>query len=179
MATATATMTTNKYTFEETAPTYEFKTSNPYSRGGRARKNSYGDSDDNGSLTYSAASSTNSNMGESSDSSFAEIRKALEEQGDSKELAAFLKRRGVRDERSVAADSLAYSTDAESHLRFGGEHSLAYSADSYARSLATDLQSHLQGSDLVSGSGYVSLVLAWGCRLSLFPAKSQVGCPPI
>ena len=159
-------MATSKYVFEETAPTYEFKASgNPYSHRGRSRKNSYGDASDdgNGSLTYSASSSIRSSGGESTDSSFAEIRRALEAQGgaDSKELAAYLKRLhhnhgGRGDEKSLAADSLAYSTDADSHLRFaGGGDSLAYSADSYARSLATDLESHLHGSDFASGSGYV------------------------
>lgn len=146
-------MATNKYTFEDsTAPTYEFKSS--YHRGGRGRKNSY--DDENGSLTYSAASSINSK--ESTDSSFAEIRRAFEAGGDSKEMAAFLKRHNMRADGSIAGESLAYSTDAESHLRYGGADSLAYSADTasyFNRSMATDLGSHLQGSDIVSG--YVHL----------------------
>ena len=148
-----ATMTTNKYTFEDaTAPTqYEFRSN--YTRGGRARRNSY--DDENGSLTYSATSSINS--GVSNDSSFAEIRRALEAGGDSKELAAFLKRHNMRADGSIAGESLAYSTDAESHLRsYGhGGDSLAYSMDneSYQNvgSMATSVASHLQGSDLVSG----------------------------
>ena len=149
---ASATMA-NKYTFEDTtAPTqYEFRSS--YGRGGRARRNSY--DEENGSLTYSAASSINS--GVSTDSSFADIRRALEASGDTKELAAFLKRHNKRADGSIAGESLAYSTDAESHLRsYGhGGDSLAYSMDneSYHNvgSMATSIASHLQGSDLVSG----------------------------
>lgn len=146
---ASATMAANKYTFEDSSPSYEFKLgSNSHRRG---RKNSY--DDENGSLTYSATSSINSK--ESTDSSFAEIRRILDAGGgdNSKELAAYLKQRQQHQRDSgvsVAGESLAYSTDAESHLRFGGD-SLAYSTDSYTRSMATGADSHLQGSDFVSG----------------------------
>ena len=92
--------------------------------------------DCSGSLTYSAASSINSGCGESTDSSFADIMKVLEIQ-DGTNLASFLRGGGGsssrRDEKSVAAESLAYSTD----------------ADTYLRSLATDADSHLHGTDLL------------------------------
>ena len=144
----------NTYTFEDTAPTYEFRDSTaPLSdrRKSRSRGNSYGDDDGTGSLTYSATSSV---TGESTDSSFAGIMKVLETQGDSKELASYLKKHVHRgDEKSIANDSLAYSTKSAT------SDSLAYSldADSYMRSLATDggsLVSHLQGTALLS-AGYV------------------------
>jgi hypothetical protein len=143
----------NKYTFEETAPTFRLNDR----RKSRSRNSSSGDEDGTGSLTYSATSSVTA---ESTDSSFGDIMKVLETQGDSKELASFLKKhvqhhRG--DEKSVAADSLAYSAKSAT------SDSLAYSADgeSQLRSLATDggsLVSHLQGTALLS-SGYVQLVL--------------------
>jgi len=100
--------------------------------------------DGTGSLTYSAASSINSATGESTDSSFGDIMRVLDVQ-DSKELASYLKtqkagmmrsggdnRSTTKDERSITADSLAYS-DAESYLRSlaatdGGE-SLLHGAD--------------------------------------------------
>jgi len=96
--------------------------------------------DGNGSLTYSAASSINSAAGESTDSSLAGIMRVLDVQ-DSKELAAVLEKERARKshhhhgDRSVTAESqhsLAYSTDAESHMR----------------SLATE-QSGLQGTGLL------------------------------
>jgi len=154
-------MATNKYTFDDsTSPTYQFKL--PSSSHSRRRKNSY--DEENGSLTYSAASSINSKGSkESTDSSFAEIRRALEAGGDSKDLAAFLKHYNLqRDEKSVGVESLAYSTDAESHLRSyygGGADSLAYSADNESftmRSMATGADSHLQGSAFVSAGCVVS-----------------------
>jgi hypothetical protein len=106
--------------------------------------------DGNGSLTYSAASSINS-AGESTDSSFADIMKVLDGQ-DTHELAAYLKHQAAkqhhnnninnhtsRDERSVG-ESLAYSTDAESHMQ---------------RSMGTDATG-LHGTDLLSTiTGYV------------------------
>ena len=62
--------------------------------------------------------------------------KVLEIQ-DGTNLASFLRGGGGsssrRDEKSVAAESLAYSTD----------------ADTYLRSLATDADSHLHGTDLL------------------------------
>ena len=94
-------------------------------------------SNGNGSLTYSAASSINS-AGESTDSSFADIMRVLDgHEGGSKELAAYLKREAARttDEKSIAGESLAYSTDAESQMM---------------KSLATDAESALQGADLLS-----------------------------
>ena len=75
-------------------------------------------SDGNGSLTYSAASSINS-AGESTDSSFANIMRVLDgHEGGFKELAAYLKREAARttDKKSIAGESLAYSTDAESQM---------------------------------------------------------------
>lgn len=124
--------------------------------------------DGSGSLTYSAASSINSQAGESTDSSFADIMRVLDVQ-DSKELVAVLQKerarhsnshygtnkhnnryRGGGDERSIAAhsiaaESLTYSTDAESHMR----------------SLATDAEfSGLHGTGLLSTiAGYVSFRL--------------------
>lgn len=96
--------------------------------------------DGSGSLTYSAASSINSATGESTDSSFADIMKVLDVQ-DSKEVSALIQKelaRQAKDERSIAAESqnsLAYSTDAESHLR----------------SLATDAESALNGTRYLPG----------------------------
>ena len=94
--------------------------------------------DGNGSLSYSAASSVNSGA-DSADSSF--MLRGLDVH-DSKELANYLEQRARRDEKSVAADSLAYSTNAES---------LAYSTDaeSHFRSLATSDTSKLHGTDLL------------------------------
>jgi hypothetical protein len=121
--------------------------------------------DGNGSLTYSAASSINS-AGESTDSSFADIMKVLDGQ-DTHELAAYLKHQAAKqhhnnnmnshsghggggtsnrggDERSVA-ESLAYSTDAESHMQ-------------RSMGTATDA-SGLHGTDLLSTiTGYVNIV---------------------
>jgi len=147
---------TTKYSFETTAK-YDYR-GDKHSRRGRRGNNSLGNnsssslytdhhdadgdpSDGNASLTYSAASSVNSATNESTDSSFADIMRVLDGQ-DSKEVAAYLKKeahRTGRDEKSVA-ESLAYSTDAESHLR----------------SLATDGESALHGTDLLSTiTGYV------------------------
>ena len=161
---ATATMA-NIYTFEDTTAPTHYEARPSYGRGGRARRNSY--DDENGSLTYSAASSINS--GVSTDSSFADIRRALEASGDTKELTAFLKRHNMRADGSIAGESLAYSTDAESQLRshggYGGD-SLAYSMDnsSYHNvgSIAASMASHLQGSDLVSGYVFLKL-FRWRC----------------
>lgn len=160
----------NQYTFEETAPTYEFKDATaPLTDHHRRNKprshsrgNSYGgggDDDGTGSLTYSAASSI---TGESTDSSFAGIMKVLDLQGDSKELASYLKKHVQRgDEKSCAADSLAYSTKSAT------SDSLAYSVDaeSYMRSLAADGESHmsrLQGTSLLSAGYAASLPLFVG-----------------
>lgn len=110
--------------------TYEFKdTTAPLeSRKGRGRSSE--DDGTAGSLSYSAASSMGSN-----DSSFAEFRRVLE--GDSKELASYLREYNTKkDEKSVTADSLAYSTDAETL---------------HGRSYGTDAESRLQGASLVSG----------------------------
>lgn len=131
-----------------------------------------------GSLSYSVASSV---TGESTDSSFAEIMRVLESSDNdnnasSKELSHHLKKQQLQqaqhqnitteqslsqhrfafggDEKSVAADSLAYSAKSSS---VASENSLAYSidaAETYMRSLAADGEashlSHLQGSALVS-----------------------------
>lgn len=135
-------MTTQKYTFEST-PTYGFKDTDRRKHHRRATSHtSEGENDPtdgSGSLTYSAASSINS-AGESTDSSFGEIMRVLDGQEDTKEIAAYLKKeaaRQVRDEKSVA-DSLAYSTDAESHMR----------------SLATEAGSHLHGDLISTITGY-------------------------
>jgi hypothetical protein len=63
---------------------------------------------------------------------------------DGKDLASYLRGSSSsrRDEKSVA-ESLAYSTDADTHLR----------------SLATDGESHLRGTDLLR------CVLVWGWTL--------------
>jgi hypothetical protein len=131
-----------KYTFE---PSYGFKDDPVVPKHRRHHRRSSrgsegGDdadpTDGSGSLTYSAASSINSAAGESTDSSFADIMKVLDVQ-DSKELASYLhKEKHIhhrRDERSVA-ESLAYSTDAESMMR----------------SMATDGESLLHGADFAS-----------------------------
>lgn len=109
--------------------------------------------DGSGSLTYSAASSINSAAGESTDSSFADIMKVLDVQ-DSKEVSALIQKelaRQAKDERSIAAESqnsLAYSTDAESHLR----------------SLATDAESALNGTRYLPG--YVIYIVC--CNFAYF-----------
>lgn len=117
--------------------------------------------DGNGSLTYSGASSVGSRSGESStDSSVLEIMRLLDAQGDSKELAALLKKHVGRDGNSVAADSLAYSANsrASDSLAYSANSktadSLAYStdADTHLRSHATQ-ESNLRGTTLVSGIG--------------------------
>jgi len=104
------------------------------------------DNDGNGSLSYSSAASSN---GESTDSSFGDIMKVLEGT-DAREIAQLLQqhqqmqqplpaRRNPADERSLAAESLAYSTDAESMLQ---------------RSMFTEGESTaLHGADLVSAMG--------------------------
>jgi len=82
--------------------------------------------DGNGSLTYSAASSINSAAGESTDSSLAGIMKVLDVH-DSKELAAVLEKERIKSkhhhptttDRSVAGESqnsMTYSKDGESHM---------------------------------------------------------------
>ena len=122
-----------KYTFETTPTTY----AKDDRRRHRRRTSSDGGedidpTDGSGSLTYSAASSINS-AGESTDSSFAEMLRGLDVE-NTKELAAYLqKERTRKDERSVA-ESLAYSTDAESNVR----------------SMATDAESGLHGTESLS-----------------------------
>lgn len=186
-------MTTSmqKYTFDtsSTTPTYELSSSGGkkkhhrrhssnnsenHNGGGGGGGDHCDPTDGSGSLTYSAASSINSQAGESTDSSFADIMRVLDVQ-DSKELAAVLQKERARhsnshfgkhhhhqyqhhphphnfhhggDERSIAAHSIAaesaqsltYSTDAESHMR----------------SLATDAESGLHGTGILSTiAGYV------------------------
>ena len=137
-----ATTSATKYTFD--APTYEPPSGKKKHHRRIQSKDSEGEDGDpldgSGSLTYSAASSINSAAGESTDSSFADIMRVLDVQ-DSKELAAVLQKERARqsnkDERSITAESqhsLAYSTDAESHLR----------------SLATDAESALNGTRYLS-----------------------------
>lgn len=123
---------------------YTFETSSSYQKSSSkfGRRSEHADdvdpTDGSGSLTYSAASSIHSGGESSNESSFADIMKVLDGQ-DSSGLAAYLKEResqhhhkshlsgSNRDERSVANESLAYSTDAESHvnsLATGGESAL-------------------------------------------------------
>lgn len=171
----------SKYSFgEASGPTYEFKDSYEFKdataplndrRKPRGRGGGYGggggDDDGTGSLTYSAASSI---TGESTDSSFGGILRVLDGQSDGNELASYLKRNGHRgDERSCAADSLAYSAKSAT------SDSLAYSADaeSYMRLLAADCAashaSQLQGSALLSAGCvpgtaiFVSQTIAIAC----------------
>jgi hypothetical protein len=130
--------------------------------------------DGNGSLSYSAASSINS-AGESTDSSFADIMKVLDGQ-DTHELAAYLKHQAAkqhhnnnmnnhtsRDERSVAGESLAYSTDAESHMQ---------------RSMGTDATG-LHGTDLLStitGYVYLRVHVYVGVNVGFYKAKDHGVC---
>lgn len=150
-------MNATKYSMEAT---YEFK--EPSHRRTSSRHSHHTDDDGNGSLTYSsAASSANSATGESTDSSFADIMKVLDGQESSKDIALYLQQkemvgRARHDEKSVA-DSLAYSTDADTLMG----RSLAYSTDAdtlLGRSLLTEGESHyLHGTDLLSTvTGYVS-----------------------
>jgi hypothetical protein len=141
------------------------KSSSSRSTGGSVGNNDFDDG--TGSLSYSATSSINS------ESSFQEnIIKVLQQEGhDSKEIAALLKSRKNNhhhrnysnggDEKSCAADSLAYSA------RSATSDSLAYSeeAESYMRMLAADGESTthisqvslLQGTALLS-NGYVKYI---------------------
>ena len=153
------------YEFKDTTAPLNDRSSKKKSRG---RTSSFGshkshgsttDDDGTGSLSYSATSSV------ASESSFANIMKVLEgHSGDSKEIASYLQRQNANahhkrglsnggDEKSCAADSLAYSA------RSATSDSLAYSeeAESYMRMLAADgesmVMSHvslLQGTALVS-----------------------------
>lgn len=125
-----------KYTFEDS--TYEPAAGRKKQhRRTHSKDNSEGEDGDpldgSGSLTYSAASSINSATGESTDSSFADILRVLDVQ-EGKEYTQKEKARMIRDERSVAAESLAYSMDTESHLP----------------SLATDAESALNGTRYLS-----------------------------
>jgi hypothetical protein len=159
------------YEFKDTTAPLNDRSSNKKKARGRTSSvgsnRSHGsttDDDGTGSLTYSATSSV------ASESSFANIMKVLEgHSSDSKEIASYLQRqnggqrahhkRGMSnggDEKSCAADSLAYSA------RSATSDSLAYSeeAESYMRMLAADgesmVMSHvslLQGTALVS-NGY-------------------------
>ena len=163
-----------KFSFE-TTPTYEFKEAPP-PRSSRHRRDD--SSVGSGSLTYSAGSSVHSANGESTDSSFAGIMKVLDADS-SIDIAAYLQQQkgghSVRDERSIA-DSLAYSTDAESMLRYDKSvvDSLAYSTDaeSHLRSMATEGESTaLMGTDLLSTvTGYVHILNGLHDKLLLFPS---------
>lgn len=171
-------MTTSmsKYTFE-TTPTYELSSGKKHGKNHRRHNskdsennhNDHDPTDGSGSLTYSAASSINSNAGESTDSSFADIMRVLDVQ-DSKELAAVLQKERARhsnshfgtargDEQSIAAasaHSLTYSTGHS--LTYSTGQSLTYSTDaeSHMRSLATDAESGLHGTGILSTiTGYV------------------------
>jgi hypothetical protein len=162
-----------KYEFKDsTKPTFKDRLS---LRGKKSRRtNSFGsnkstssrssagtnnDDDGTGSLTYSAASSV------ASEASLNNIVKVLQQDGhDSKEIAALLKSRGIGqhhhrnfsngDEKSCAADSLAYSA------RSATSDSLAYSeeAESYMRMLAADGEStaHVSQVSLLQGTALLS-----------------------
>jgi hypothetical protein len=136
-----------QYTFETTR-TYAFD-SKPARR--RVAVEDDPTEDGNGSLTYSAASSIHS-VGESTDSSLADALRGLDVH-DSKEIALYLESRR-RDEKSVAGESLAYSTVAGESVAYstGAGESLAYSTDaeSQMRSLATDAESRLHGTDYLN-----------------------------
>jgi hypothetical protein len=131
----------SKYSFETAPKTYEWKDS---AVGNRRHRRGDDGSVGSGSLTYSsAASSIHSATGESTDSSFAEIMRVLDgESSTGKDIAMYLQQHHQQqsrlqrgDEKSVA-ESLAYSTDAESHMM---------------RSLKSDGEStHLVGFDLIS-----------------------------
>ena len=133
--------TATKYMFESSGH-YELSTEKPRKH---HRRGYSGSSDINGnndacsvdpSLSYSAASSINSS-GESTDSSFADIMRVLDIQDHKKDTTT----RGFwkSDERS-RADSMAYSTDAES----------------YGESLGTGYESGLHGTGLLNTTtGYV------------------------
>jgi hypothetical protein len=150
-----------KYTFEDTTitSTYEWKDSALQSNNNdnRLRFRNHqrqGSSQSDHSLSYSAGGSS---IASSTDSSFAGIRRAMggnsNANSDSRDIAEYLKRHGVHDEKSVgslaysfrsgAGDSLAYSTDAESLIRSVGYHS--------------ETGSQLQGTALVS-AGYVPII---------------------
>jgi hypothetical protein len=122
--------------FETSSTTYAFhdsKTNNS------RRVRDEDPTDGNGSLTYSAASSVNSGTGESTDSSFADVLRGLDVQ-ESKEIAAYLEQRLSRREDRSVAESFAYSANVDS---------LAYSteADTHGRSIATDGETKLHGTD--------------------------------
>lgn len=111
-------------------PKYSLATAPPHSSkedlyGRKAHRRRGSDDVENGSLSYSAASSVNS-AGESTDSSFGDIMRVLDVQ-DTQELKGYMRkegvssvaelknRRGLVSQPSVAS-SLAYSTDGESNL---------------------------------------------------------------
>lgn len=124
-----------------TQPTFSFaSSSNNVVTGSRGRKSgrnhrrTHSEDTDTGSLTYSATSSVQSGgsaAGESTDSSFADIMRVLDLQ-DSEQLKEFIKKEGCTSVDELqkkrgwsgtvggggvsVASSLAYSTDAESHL---------------------------------------------------------------
>jgi hypothetical protein len=164
-----------KYTFDSFETNNHTTTKRKHRRHSSHDNSSNNDGDDptdgNGSLTYSAASSINS-AGESTDSSFADIMKVLDGQ-DTHELAAYLKHQAAkqhhnnnmnnhtsRDERSVG-ESLAYSTDAESHMQ---------------RSMGTDADaSGLHGTDLLSTiTGYVYVNVKLGVNVGFYETKDHV-----
>jgi len=125
----------------KTQPTFAFASPSTNIHSGRGRKGgrhrrSHSEDTDNtdgaGSLTYSATSSVQSGgsaAGESTDSSFADIMRVLDLQ-DSEQLKEFIKKEGCTSVDELqkkrgwtgggggvsVASSLAYSTDAESHI---------------------------------------------------------------
>lgn len=137
---------TTKYTFDQ--PEYDMKAATAaanantrkHRRHQKTSSTEDGDpTDGGGSLTYSAASSTNS-AGESTDSSFADIMKVLDMQ-DPQDLGPLMKDRGMtpaeyhmhlqqsqnqqpykqRSSQASVASSLQYSTDGESNFLHGAD----------------------------------------------------------
>ena len=117
-------------------PTFEFR---PDRRTSSGRHHDPDPTDGSGSLTYSSAASSINSQAESTDSSFADIMKVLDGPEGTREIAMYLQHKEAvaarrQDEKSVA-ESLAYSTDAESMMR----------------SMVTDAESTaLAGADLIS-----------------------------
>lgn len=135
-------MAPSKKAIMATDTTYGMSMDLPSSQKSKSRRHRRGNSnhsedadpsDGSASLTYSAGSSiASSAAGESTDSSFADIMRVLDEQ-ETKELAAYMKREGVTDPAQAYArktkstavsvtSSLNYSTDGESALE--GAHLL-------------------------------------------------------
>lgn len=131
------------YTME---PSVEIKNT-PATRRRGSKSESTSD-DTEGSLDYSSGNSSS----RSTDSSFADILKVLEGPEMTADLAHYLQQQQkLRDDKSVAESSLAYSAfaDGESQMvrsHFTGSGSLAYSA-------VTDGESHMMRSHWTEADG--------------------------